>query len=342
MALTKLSDIINPQVMGDMIQAKIPAMLKYTPYAKIDTTLVGVPGDTKTVPSWNFIGSAEDVAEGDSITPSKMTASTTTFTIKKAMKSVGITQEAVNSGLGDPIGQAEIQLAKSIAVKIENDVREVLYKGSLSYDGTTSKIGYNSIVDAIDVLEEEENTTKVVFVHPKQVTDLRKDSNFIDANKYVGMNVMVSGEIGTIANCRVVPSKNVPKIEYTLATSTTQNAVLVVESGASTGEVNLSTVKDKCVWDATNKAVVFPKVGDYISAVANPYYLNPIVKLEPASAETEYTEDELPAVTIFLKKDIQVDAEWLPKSQQYDITVAKYYGVALTNASKVVLAKFKA
>lgn len=62
--------------------------------------------------------------------------------------------------------------------------------------------------------------------------------------------------------------------------------------------------------------------------------------MEPDSPETEYTEDELPALTIFLKKDTQVDHEWLPKKQRHDITAAKYYGVALTNSAKVVLGKF--
>ena len=60
MAVTKLSDIINPQVMKDMIEAKIEAQLKITPYAKLDTTLVGVPGNTVTVPSWNYVGDAEN------------------------------------------------------------------------------------------------------------------------------------------------------------------------------------------------------------------------------------------------------------------------------------------
>lgn len=75
---------------------------------------------------------------------------------------------------------------------------------------------------------------------------------------------------------------------------------------------------------------------------AKTYYLNPIIKMEPDSPETEYTEDELPALTIFLKKDTQVDHEWFPKKQRHDVTAAKYYGVALTNAAKVVIAKFKA
>ena len=71
-------------------------------------------------------------------------------------------------------------------------------------------------------------------------------------------------------------------------------------------------------------------------------FVCPIIKLEPASTDTEYAETELPAITIFLKKDTQVDHEWFPKTQTHDITAAKYYGVALTNAAKVVLATFKA
>ena len=55
----------------------------------------------------------------------------------------------------------------------------------------------------------------------------------------------------------------------------------------------------------------------------------------------EYTEDELPALTIFLKKGTSLDHEWFPKKQIHDFTAARYYGVALTNAAKIVLAKFK-
>lgn len=283
---TMLNDIINPEVMGDMINAKIPHMLKVTPFAKVDTSLVGVPGDTKTVPSWNFVGAAEDLAEGGTIETKKLTASSTTFTIKCAAQSVGITQKSINSGLGDPLGQAEAQLAKSIALKVEADVLAALLTSDQTFDGSASKIGYAGIVDAVDVLAEEEITDKVMFVNPAQVTALRKDADFLSADKYQA-GVMVSGEIGMIAGVRIVPTKQIVK--------------------SDTGT-----------------------------------YVCPLVKLEPASADTEYTETELPAVTIFLKADTQVDHEWFPKMQQHDVTAAKYYGAALTNASKVVLATYKA
>ena len=202
MAITMLNDVINPQVMGDMIEAKIPHMLKFTPFAKVDNTLVGVPGDTKTVPSWNFIGAAEDLDEAGEVTPKKLTASTAEFTIKCAAQSVGLSQKSINSGLGDPVGAAEAQLAKAIAVKVDGDVLAALLTAEQAHDAG-AKITYAGIVDAVGVLNEEEITDKVLFVNPAQVTALRKDADFMDKNKY-GNDVMVSGEIGMIAGCRVV------------------------------------------------------------------------------------------------------------------------------------------
>lgn len=290
MAITKLSDVINPEVMGDMIEAKIDAQCKIMPYAKVDTSLQGVPGDTKTVPSWNYIGDAEDfdpetAADTDAeMDVTKLTASSTTFTIKCAGKSVGILQTAINSGLGNPIGQAETQLAKSIVGKIDNDVMDACYTATNVYDAKTV-IGYAGIVDAVAKFEDEEDgVDKVLFIHPNQEATLLKDPDFLSADKFTA-GVAVEGAIGKIAGCWVKKSKKV-----------------------------------KLVSDA---------------------YQCPILKTEPDSEETEYTEDELPALTIFLKKDTQVDHEWFPKKQRHDITASKYYGVALTNNAKVVLAKFK-
>ena len=284
MSVTIMSNMINPEVMGDMINAKIEALAKLTPYAKVDTTLVGVPGDTKTVPSWNYIGDAEDVAEGAEVGLTQMTAASTTFTIKKAMKAVGITQEAINSGLGNPVGQAEHQLAKSIAGKVDNDVVDAALTGTVSVD-TGAVIGYEGVVSAVTKFEDEEDgIEKVMFINPKQEAQLLVDPMFTSADRFTA-GVAVNGAIGKIAGCWVKKSKKIK-----------------AKSGV---------------------------------------YTCPIIKMEPDSADTEYTEDELPALTIFLKKETQVDHEWFPKKQQHDITAAKYYGVAKTNDAKIVLAKFK-
>lgn len=286
--ITTLAKLVDPEVMADMISAKIPKKIRVAPFAKVDTTLQGVPGSTITVPAYGYIGDAADVAEGVAVTIDVMSTTTKTASIKKAMKGVGLTDEAVLSGYGNPVGEATNQLATSIAAKLDNDAMDILQTATMAYDGSASTIGYNGIVDAIDVFEEEVNTEKVMFVHPKQVATLRKDANFLSADKYQA-GVMVSGEIGMIANTRIVPSKKVP----------------IVKVGASGSQTDC--------------------------------YACPIVKLE----EDMETEDAVPAMTIYLKRDTNVETERKPKNRTTEITADKFYVVTLSNESKVVLAKFK-
>nr|DAJ06911.1 MAG TPA: major capsid protein [Caudoviricetes sp.] len=332
MSVTTMADIINPEVMGPAIDAKIDALAKITPYAKVDTTLVGVAGDSVTVPCWNYIGDAEDIAEGGEITPTKLTASSTKFKIKKAMKSVSISQEAVNSGYGNPVGQAETQLAKSIIGKVDSDLVAAAYTSSNTYDGSAGTIGYKGIVAANGKFEDEEDEVeKVLFIHPDQETQMLVDPDFLSADKFTD-GVAVKGAIGKVAGAWVKKSRKVVSYLYTKNTSGT--ITIVADSTAETEtKLHLATVQAHC---ADTLAV-----GDKVNALETPYYLNPIIKIEPDSEETDYTEDELPALTIYLKADTKVDAEWFPKKQITDVTACKYYGVALTNAAKVVVARFK-
>lgn len=279
---TMIADLINPQVMADMISAKIPMKLVVAPFAKVDTTLAGRPGNTLTVPQYAYIGDAVDIAEGIAAETVKLATSTTEVTVKKAMKAVELTDEAVLSGYGNPVGETNSQLAKAIASKVDADAMEALQGAQLVYDGSASIIKYTGIVDAVDLFDEEINTDKVIFVHPKQVTQLRKDADFISADKYTG-DVVMTGEIGKIANCRVVASKKVP----------------LDDGGAN--------------------------------------YLCPIVKLNN-DAETE---EDAPALTIYLKRDTNVETDRVSLARKTAISVDKHYAVALSNTAKVVVAKFK-
>ncbi len=278
MASTNISDLINPSVMADMISAKITKKLVVTPFAKVDDTLVGVPGDTIVVPQYAYIGDAEDIAEGIEVGTTKLVTTTTDATIKKAMKAVELSDEAVLSGYGNPVGETNNQLAMAIASKVDNDAMDALLTAQLTYEDD-GIISYDGIVDAIDVFQEETNTPKVIFVHPKQLTQLRHDADFISADKYNAATVM-TGEVGMIANARVVPSKKVPLVD-----------------GA---------------------------------------YVNPIVQIENGA-----DSDETAALTVYIKRDTNVEAERQSLKRMTDISVDKFYTVVLSNAAKVVLAKFQ-
>lgn len=210
MSVTKLEKMINPEVMAEMISAKVAKKVAVIPFAKVDTTLQGRAGNTITIPVFGYIGDASNVAEGASIGASELTTTDKQFTVKKIGKGVDLTDEAILSGYGDPVGEANKQLAMAVSQKIDQDAIDALYGASLTYDGSANKISYAGIVDAIDKFEEEYNTEKIIFVHPKQVSQLRKDADFTSADKYVNGNyIAVNGEIGKIANARVVVSKRV-------------------------------------------------------------------------------------------------------------------------------------
>ena len=66
-------------------------------------------------------------------------------------------------------------------------------------------------------------------------------------------------------------------------------------------------------------------------------YVCPIVKLNN-DAESE---EDAAALTIYLKRDTNVETERQTLARKTDISVDKHYTVALTNTSKVVLATFK-
>lgn len=281
MAVTKIENLIDAEVMADAISGKVDKAIRVTPFARIDTTLEGKnAGDTITVPRFAYIGDAEDVAEGVACGTVQLSADSTQATVKKAMKAVTLTDEAILSGFGDPVGETNAQLAKAIAAKVDADAMDALQTAQLTHDGSASAISYSGIVDAIDKFEEEFNSQKVIFVHPAQVGALRKDKDFMAADK-LAESVVVSGAIGKIANCEVVPTKRVP-----------------LNDGA---------------------------------------YSCPIVKLN----EDGETEDDTPALTVYRKRNVNVETERHTLTRTTDVSVDEIYTVALSNASKVVLATFK-
>ena len=272
-------DVFDPQVVSDMINAKVEKKAVMTGYIKVDNTLEGVAGSKVTVPKWGYIGAAEDYEEGQPIDTSKMAFTTAEYGIKKIGKGVKLTDEAQLSGYGTPMGTATNQIALSISEKLDNDRVAVLYDSKNVFDGTASVLKYASIVDGVDMFNEEEDSRKVILIHSKQKTQIRKDADFIAADK-IGAELMTAGAIGKIAGCEVVVSNKV-----------------------------------KC---------------------EEGIYYNPIIKLN----NDNETEDDMPAVTYFLKRGNLVEHDREPGVADNIICTA--YGMpALTNEAKVVILKTK-
>lgn len=204
---TKLTNLVNPEVMKDMISAKLPKKLKFAPIAKVDNTLEGQAGDTITIPSFKYIGEADDLTEGVAMGTVVLETTTKTATIKEAGKAIEITDKAVNSGYGDPIGEGENQITMSIADKVDSDCVTALTAATLEVDDSLKAISYENIVNAIDKFEEEDDEVKILYIHPLQKGEIRLDPQFL-ANV---PDLVTKGAIGEIAGCEVVASAKVPE-----------------------------------------------------------------------------------------------------------------------------------
>ncbi len=211
--ITKIANMVNPTVMGDMISANLASKIKFSPLAKIDDSLVGQAGGTIVVPSFKYVGDADDLTEGVAMGTTVLETVSKPATIKSAGKAIEISDQAIVSGYGDPIGEATKQLEISLAGKIDADLVTTLATSTLVHDisahATINTISYEAIVDAVDKFQEEDDEVKYLFIHPKQKTQLRKDSNFTRASQ-MGDSVIATGVIGEIAGCQVITSSRVP------------------------------------------------------------------------------------------------------------------------------------
>lgn len=210
MTQTKIAQLVNPEVMADMVSAKLPKMIKFTPLAYVERELVGQPGNTVTVPKWEYSGDAKDIEEGVAIEPDQLTTKKSTMTIKKAGKGIELTDEAVLSGFGDPIGQATHQIALAIANKVDNDLVEEAKKATqfVAEAPTTGA----ALDKALAVFADEEDARYVALINPEDAIALRADTakEWVRGSE-IGADIVVSGTFGEAHGVQIVRSKKVDK-----------------------------------------------------------------------------------------------------------------------------------
>lgn len=210
MTQTKIAQLVNPEVLADMVSAKLPKMIKFTPLAYVERELVGQPGNTVTVAKWVYSGDAKDITEGEAIVPDQLTTDKSTMTIKKAGKGVEVTDEALLSGYGDPLGQAAHQIALAIANKVDNDLATEAAKATQYVDDAPTTGA--ALDKALAVFADEEDAHYVAIINPEDAIALRKDTvkEWLRGSE-IGANTVVSGTFGETHGVQIVRSKKVTK-----------------------------------------------------------------------------------------------------------------------------------
>ena len=173
---TKLANMINPEVMADMVSAKLPKLLKFTPLAYVETALEGQPGSVLTVPAFEYAGDATDVAEGEAIPLDQLTTKKTTMTIKKAGK-----------------GYEIVELAKTATQHVAE-----------------APTTLETIDKALQIFEDEEDVRYVAVINPKDAISLKANigKEWVKGSE-LGAEMVVSGTFGEAGGVQIVRSKKV-------------------------------------------------------------------------------------------------------------------------------------
>ena len=275
---TKLTNLVNPEVIGNLLDKKLFDAIKFAPLCTIDTTLEGQPGNTIKLPYWKAIATAQITAEGEAVTINKLEGDTAQATIAKLTNGVELTDEAVLSGYGDPVGQAVEQLAKSIADAVDTDLIGKLNNTDTSkpiplrHNATTSgKVVASDIADALVKFGEDIDGDKVVVVAPADYANIRKDSAFV-AGSDVGLEIVIRGVVGMIHGCVIVVSNRV-----------TAGNAYIIKPGALSIFLKRDTIVESDR-DIINKSTVITADKHYVSmltdtskAIKIGYNIEPVV-----------------------------------------------------------------
>lgn len=223
MAQTTSSLMIVPEVWGDMAQGEFTGRVRVagSPAVIEDNTLVGQPGDTIHFPRWGALGELDDLTETTPMTPTAMSTSDATATIKEAGKAVEITDRARLTSLGDPEAEARRQFGILAARKVDAALIAQAQANETSQGGgqplsvtikgpdssTTAKLSWQgAIVPAIAQFgdEWEPGDFAGLYINSAQLSELFSDEQFINASKLGGTDTPVrSGQIGVIGGVPV-------------------------------------------------------------------------------------------------------------------------------------------
>ena len=202
---TLLANLVNPQVMADIIDKKLVDYMKFAPLATIDGSLEGRAGNTISLPSFQYIGDGSVLAENTALTPAQLTASAVTVTIHKIAQGVEISDEAILSGYGDPVGEIAKQLSLAIASQEDNEVLGTLANigSTMTYESSSDPTD-TDILAALELFGEDIDGQKAALVSPAVYTAMRSNTNQWVPASEIAANVAIKGAVGEYGGCQVI------------------------------------------------------------------------------------------------------------------------------------------
>lgn len=241
---TLLEDLFVPQVVADVIDKKLIDAIRFSPLAKIDTTLVGRDGDELTMPAYDYIGMAEDVAEGADIPIKKLNQTTEKVKVSKIGLGVQFTDEALLSGNANDIAEeAANQIVTSINDKVEDKLIKAMSTTATLTSPATGTDGASDVAKALMLFGEDIDGQKVLVVPPSFYEKLLNSKGWIP-NTELGAEIIIKGTVGAVYGTQIIISNRL----------TALNEAYIMKPGALAIVMKRNTIVefDRDVVDQTN------------------------------------------------------------------------------------------
>ena len=206
MANTVFNNKIIEAKAKDLLTTKINTRSLMT----VDNSLTAEAGMTKTINVYTYTGTAEELAAGAGNTArGAITFNGTDYTVKLVQQAFDYQDEdfmkddnVVDFGVK---GATEVMTNKMTA-----DFFAECAKSSLV---VSSAISYNAIVDAISLINAEDESKLFVVIPNEWKAELRKDEDYKTAR--MG-EVVYNGQVGTIAGIPVIATKALSDRAYVM------------------------------------------------------------------------------------------------------------------------------
>lgn len=250
MAVTKLGNLIDPEVLAQYLDVKLMDAIKFAPLCNVNRDLEGRPGSKLTLPKYGFIGEAGVVAEGEDIEMAELTATSVEKEVQKIAKGVTVTDEAILSAYGNPADEVAKQLLMAIAGKVDKDCAAAFREATLNVS-VTGKFGKDAVIDMIAKFGEDMDEDMVLVINAQHLAELRKDEAFMHV---MNGQVIMNGEIGQIFGARVVVSNKVQANEAFLVKA---GAVEIIMKRNVAVEADRNIVNKTNIFTADEHYVVY-------------------------------------------------------------------------------------
>lgn len=173
----------------------------------VDTTLAETAGMTKTINTYTYEGTAEELAAGAKNTNrGKITYTGNDYTVKRVQQVFDYLDDDFMKD--NTIVDNMLKGANQVMVnKMTADFITEAAKASLGHSFTT--FGYDAIVDGISTLNLEDESKIFLVIPNAWKAELRKDADYVAAR--MG-EVVYTGQVGTVCGIPVICTKALDEV----------------------------------------------------------------------------------------------------------------------------------